>query len=82
MTSLTDLNRAIEEVGSVPCENAPDFFFDAEEDHRPYMAARKLCAGCPIQNVCLSYALDNHEPFGMWGGLSPRERKELLRRAC
>lgn len=83
MTSLSDLDRAIrDEGGNVPCQNAPEMFFESDDvTTKQFTIARKLCAGCPVKNVCLSYALDNYEPFGVWGGLSTRERKELLRRA-
>ena len=30
---------------------------------------------------CLQYALANHERFGIWGGLSERERRKLRKRA-
>ena len=83
MTSLADLDRAIRaEGGVVPCQNNPEEFFEWEDNnHHTFKTARELCAGCPVKNVCLAYALENAEPFGVWGGLSTRERKELLRRA-
>jgi WhiB family redox-sensing transcriptional regulator len=34
-----------------------------------------------VQGECLDYALDNDERFGIWGGLSERERRRLKRRA-
>jgi WhiB family redox-sensing transcriptional regulator len=40
-------------------------------------AARALCAECPARAPCLEYALDNKEAFGIWGGTSERERREL-----
>lgn len=84
MTTREDLFRAIDDEGGVvPCQNAPDFFFETEkESPRTFKIARELCGACPIQNVCLSYALDNGEEFGVWGGLSARERRLLIRRAA
>ena len=38
-------------------------------------AAKAVCARCPVQGACLEYGLD--EPFGVWGGLDPRERRKL-----
>ncbi len=39
---------------------------------------RRVCAACPIRAACLQRALDLREPWGMWGGLTPRERDDLL----
>ena len=58
------------------------FFHPAEE--RPaarrdrLVAAKKVCAACPVVSDCLSHALDTREPYGIWGGLSEIERANLL----
>lgn len=41
--------------------------------------ARKTCSECPVTNECLTYALDNDERFGIWGGLTERERAVIKR---
>ncbi len=43
--------------------------------------AKKICTGCDVRADCLSYALANDERFGIWGGLSERERRRLKRLA-
>ena len=43
--------------------------------------AKKICTGCEVKAQCLEYALANDERFGIWGGLSERERRRLRRRA-
>ena len=43
--------------------------------------AKKICAQCPVRAECLEYALAHDERFGIWGGLSERERRRLRRRA-
>jgi WhiB family redox-sensing transcriptional regulator len=43
--------------------------------------AKKICVGCEVRAECLSYALANDERFGIWGGLSERERRRLKRMA-
>jgi WhiB family redox-sensing transcriptional regulator len=43
-------------------------------------AAKRVCRGCPVQAECLQYAIDNGERWGVWGGLSERERRRLKQR--
>ena len=43
--------------------------------------AKRICAGCEVRAECLEYALANDERFGIWGGLSERERRRLRRAA-
>ena len=42
--------------------------------------AKQLCAGCPVRTECLSEALDNEIEWGVWGGMTERERRSLLRK--
>jgi WhiB family transcriptional regulator, redox-sensing transcriptional regulator len=42
--------------------------------------AKQLCMGCPVRTECLAEALDNRIEWGVWGGLTERERRALLRR--
>ena len=41
--------------------------------------AKEVCRNCPVREECLEYALINAEKFGIWGGLSERERRRLRR---
>jgi WhiB family redox-sensing transcriptional regulator len=43
--------------------------------------AKKICVGCEVRGECLEYALENDERFGIWGGLSERERRRVKRSA-
>jgi WhiB family redox-sensing transcriptional regulator len=43
--------------------------------------AKRICAGCEVRAECLDYALAQDERFGIWGGLSERERRRLRRAA-
>lgn len=42
--------------------------------------AKSVCGACPVRTECLAYALDNRVEFGVWGGMTERERRALLRR--
>ncbi len=41
--------------------------------------AKRICQGCEVKDECLEYAMNNDERFGIWGGLSERERRRLKR---
>ncbi|MGL4173733.1 MAG: WhiB family transcriptional regulator [Actinomycetota bacterium] len=43
--------------------------------------AKKICLSCEVRSECLGYALENDERFGIWGGLSERERRRYKRQA-
>ena len=42
--------------------------------------AKRICVGCEVKQECLEYALMQDERFGIWGGLSERERRRLKRK--
>ena len=41
--------------------------------------AKNICGGCEVQVQCLAFAMDNDERYGIYGGLSPRDRQRLRR---
>ncbi len=43
--------------------------------------AKRICLGCEVRSECLEYALEHNERFGIWGGLSERERRRLQKRS-
>ncbi len=43
--------------------------------------AKRVCSSCEVRAECLEYSLLNDERFGIWGGLSERERRKLKRQA-
>jgi len=43
--------------------------------------AKRVCLSCEVRVECLEYALENDERFGIWGGLSERERRRLKKQA-
>jgi hypothetical protein len=73
----------MDSVGELPCGNFPDAFFHDEDrptgNRYTYTMAKELCSGCPIRVECLDYALAANEDHGVWGGLSPVERRQLKR---
>lgn len=55
----------------------PDALFVTGADQNK---AKLICRGCPVQTDCLAEALDHRVEFGVWGGMTERERRALLRR--
>ncbi len=56
-------------------ETDPEAFFP--EKGGSTRDAKRVCTGCPVRAQCLEFALANDERFGIWGGLSERERRRL-----
>jgi WhiB family redox-sensing transcriptional regulator len=59
------------------CRGTGDALFTEGADQR---RARVMCIGCPVRAECLAEALDNRIEWGVWGGMTERERRQLLRR--
>ena len=60
-------------------ETDPEIFFPEKgESNRP---AKQVCRGCFVREQCLEDALERDERFGIWGGLSERERRRMKREA-
>lgn len=55
----------------------PDLFFP--ERGASTKEAKAVCRGCVVREDCLEYALQNGEKFGIWGGMSERERRRIRR---
>ena len=55
----------------------PDLFFP--ERGASTREAKSVCRACPVQQECLEFALSNGEKFGIWGGMSERERRRVRR---
>lgn len=53
----------------------PELFFP--EKGGTTAPAKRVCRGCPVTTECLEWALTAHMHFGIWGGLSERERRKL-----
>jgi WhiB family transcriptional regulator, redox-sensing transcriptional regulator len=56
-------------------ETDPEAFFP--EKGGSTREAKRVCTGCTVRAECLEFALRNDERFGIWGGLSERERRRL-----
>ena len=55
----------------------PELFFP--ERGASTREAKEVCRGCVVREDCLEYAIANGEKFGIWGGMSERERRRVRR---
>lgn len=55
------------------------WYEDSPGSSAKYQRARRICAGCPVADDCLAWALELPERFGLWGGKSPKERRAISR---
>lgn len=62
---------------SAKCRGMGDAMFPEVVDQK---RARELCGGCPVRSACLAEALDAGIEWGIWGGMTERERRSLLRK--
>jgi WhiB family redox-sensing transcriptional regulator len=67
------------QADSLCAQTDPEAFFP--EKGGSTRDAKKICGSCDVRTQCLEYALMNDERFGIWGGLSERERRKLRKRA-
>ncbi|MEV6841199.1 WhiB family transcriptional regulator [Streptomyces sp. NPDC051133] len=60
------------------CRTTPpdDLFVTGAAQNR----AKAVCTSCPVRTECLAFALDHRIEYGVWGGMTERERRALLRR--
>lgn len=54
-----------------------DLFFADKGQWADTFKAKTVCRRCPVAPKCLSYALENNEMHGVWGGTTPEQRKTL-----
>ncbi|MGW2749296.1 WhiB family transcriptional regulator [Streptomyces sp. NPDC001450] len=64
------------ELAACRSTDPEELFGQGAEQHR----AKPVCAGCAVRTECLAEALDERIEFGLWGGMTERERRSLLRR--
>lgn len=65
--------------GALCAQTDPEAFFPDPGGNTKEI--KKICSKCDAKEDCLEYALENDERWGIWGGLTERERRRLKRRA-
>jgi WhiB family redox-sensing transcriptional regulator len=78
ITSTTVRTDTSEWTAQALCNSGdPDLLFQRGAAQN---VAKLVCRGCPVRTECLADALDNRVEYGVWGGMTERERRALLRR--
>lgn len=57
----------------------PELFYPVSGGTAPAAAAKRICSMCPVKDQCLKFALDSGEEWGVWGGASETERRNMRR---
>lgn len=78
---FTELIRGEElewQIGGI-CRNMdPEFFFpEGKAMSNQARVAKRICLECPIMRECRNWALSRGEEFGVWGGLSEKDRRGI-----
>jgi len=55
------------------------FFPISDEEAGP---AKAICSACDVERDCLLFSLQNRERYGVWGGVTEKERIEMVRRGA
>ena len=79
LVPLSDVEELAWQEQALCAQTDPEAFFP--EKGGSTRDAKTICTTCEVRGECLEYALQNDERFGIWGGLSERERRKLRRRA-
>jgi WhiB family redox-sensing transcriptional regulator len=79
------LANMVDEVGPdhIPCTQAPDLYFPEGDEiggAHYVRLAKNACKKCPLILPCAEYAVKYREEYGVWGGLSPTDRKNIRRK--
>lgn len=82
LVEALDLDDGLEWMRSAACRGMdPNIFTPPSGQTRRglYDEARAVCGNCHVRGECLEHALDANELHGVWGGLSPSERRRVRR---
>ena len=61
------------------CRGVDPATFYPVSDEDDALEAKEICAECPVREPCLEYAITAREKDGIWGGMTARERRRMIR---
>ncbi len=84
--SVADADEILEWQESAACRDYDNLLFFGEEGESELerqareTRAKAVCATCPVREPCLEFAMETNQKYGIWGGLTDKERASLKRR--
>jgi hypothetical protein len=63
-------------LGHCRSSTTPDQWFSNNRGQQA--AAKQICSGCPVRDLCLSYAFQHGDVWGIWGGMNQGDRRKAL----
>ena len=73
--SMVSVDAGVWQERGLCAQSDPEAFFP--ELGASTREAKRICARCPVRSECLEYGLEHGEQFGIWGGLTPRELRQV-----
>jgi WhiB family redox-sensing transcriptional regulator len=64
------------------CRDADPALFFAGVEGGDTRVAQRICAGCPVNEECLEWALTAGVSYGVWGGTTEQQRRQAVRRSA
>ena len=84
--SMVEADETLEWQEDSACRDFDNLLFFGEEGESELekqareAKAKSVCRTCPVQEPCLEFAMDSNQKYGIWGGLTDKERASLKRR--
>lgn len=75
---LVDLSTTPNWESAVCRQVDPEMFYPERGNYHVVRKAKKVCGSCPLLLECRNFALREEIPYGIWGGMTHRERRKLL----
>lgn len=79
MSFLDDFPKPPAWTSDASCaQSDPAIFFPPKGGR--VTAARKICARCPVADLCLEYGLEHDDAYGIYGGMTVQQREQIKRK--
>ena len=84
--SVADTDEILEWQERAACRDYDNLLFFGEEGESELerqareTRAKAVCSTCPVREPCLEFAMETNQKYGIWGGLTDKERASLKRR--